>query len=163
MPILVNPRWLAVYAFFALGGCAVQVHGLVEPVAAGAGLLLPDGTRLRLISIEADGVDLAALDGYLATFEGQRVFRTLRVSDWSVHEGTHGLTAWVGELRWMGTRMGIQDRNSGSFYILNQAAAEVLHDLEGEVVLVEGYVDGPNEVHVLYWLSLHPARAPAAR
>ena len=160
MRFLVNHRWLALCALLGLGGCAVQVHGLVEPLAGGAGLQLPDGTRLRLISIEADDVDLSALDGYLAAFEGQRVFRSLRVSDWAVREGIHGMTAWVGELRSMGARMGINDRNSGSFYFLDPSASAILHDYEGEVVLVEGYVDGPNQVHVLYWLPLHPARAP---
>ena len=57
-------------------------------------------------------------------------------------------------MRWMGARLGIEDRNSGSFYLLHGPDINDLRAHLDEVVLVEGYVDGPNTVRIVHWISL---------
>jgi len=104
-----------------------------------------------------DAAPLAHLEGYLVHVDGRRVFRTVRVEDWQVPEGVHGMTAWVGELRTLGVQLGIQDRNSGGFYLLDAEAEARLADDAGKVVLVEGYVIGPHRVKVMYARVLEPS------
>jgi len=99
---------------------------------------------------------LAALDGHEITVEGQRVFGALRVSDWQVVGGLHGMPVWVGQVQRMGAQIGVNDRNSGAFYWVDDAAAQTLDDHIGEVVLLEGYVDGPHRVRVMFWRPLSP-------
>ena len=138
-----------------LSGCVVRLQGLVHESRPGAQLEVPDGTRYRLVTV-GDAAPLAQLGGHLVHVDGRRIFRTIRVEDWQVPEGVHGMTAWVGELRTLGVQLGIQDRNSGGFYLLDAEAEARLSDDAGKVVLVEGYVVGPHQVKVMYAKVLEP-------
>lgn len=150
MGIPVNARAWTFAALFQLAGCAVSVRGLVHD---GRTLQTAEGETWRLVTL-GDAAPVAHLDGHLAEIEGRRVFRTITVHDWAVREGVHGLSAWVGEMRWYGAQLAIQDRNSGALVILDAAANDRLADHVDKVVLVEGYVYGPNEVKVLYFRVL---------
>lgn len=144
---------LAVALLSASAGCAFHATGLARPTPGGPTLEVIDGTTWRLV-VGPDAAPLAALDGHTVTIDGQRVFGTVRVSDWRVDEGLHGMPVWVGPVQRMGAQIGVDDRNSGAFYWVDDAATRTLAAHVGEVVLLEGYVDGPHRVKVLYWRPL---------
>lgn len=134
-------------------GCAWKGEGLVAHHGLGTTVTTPTGGRLKLVLGESDRA-LAHLDGHLVMLEGRRAFGSLRVTDWSVPEGTHGMAAWVGRLERRGVQLGLQDRNSGAYYLLDSASWPVLSGAVGQEVLVEGYVDGPHEVKVMFYRVL---------
>jgi hypothetical protein len=138
----------------ALAGCAWHGRGLVEPGASGAHLTDIHGRRVLLVTDEASR-PLQRLDGHLTEVWGRRFIGPVQVRDWRVLEGVHGLAVWVGPVVLQGVQVGLQDHNSGSFYFVDREAARVLGARPGETVLVEGHVDGPNRVKVLYyrWLE----------
>lgn len=138
-----------------LGGCAVHLQGMVEPAAGGPRLFTAEGDRYKLVLI-GEAQPLAHLDGHFVSIDGTRVFGAVTVGDWKVIEGVHGMSVWVGPVAAMGSQLGIEDRNSGGFYWLHGEAVGELRRHTGELVLVEGYVDGPHEVQVLYFTLLEP-------
>jgi len=142
-------------AVLGAGGCAVKVSGLARPTPAGPTVETREGEVYRLVT-SPDSVALAALDGHEVVVEGQRAFGAVRVTDWQVVGGLHGMPVWVGEVRGMGAQIGVDDRNSGAFYWVDDHAAQTLDDHVGEVVLLEGYVDGPHRIRVMYWRPLSP-------
>lgn len=144
---------LLVAALSATAGCAFHATGLARPTSGGPTLQTIDGTTLRLV-VGPDAAPLGHLDGHTVTVDGQRVFGAVRVTDWRVEEGLHGMPVWVGPVQRMGAQIGIEDRNSGAFYWVDDAAIRTLSAHVGQVVLVEGYVDGPHRVKVLYWRPL---------
>jgi len=146
---------LVVVTLAGLGGsCAFHATGLALPSPAGPTLNTFDGTTYRLL-VGPESAALGHLDGHTVTIDGQRAFGAVRVADWSVDEGLHGMPVWVGPVKIMGAQVGLDDRNSGAFYWVDDQAARTLQAHAGEVVLVEGYVDGPHRVRVLYWRPLH--------
>jgi len=134
-------------------GCSTHVRGLVEPTPAGARLTTVEGRVYKLI-LSGGSLPIHHLDGHLVDAWGPRVFNAIRVGRWTVGEGLHGLPTWVGELVPMGQQLGIEDLNSGVFYLLDDDAAATLQAYAGQVALVEGYVVGPHRVEVLYYRIL---------
>jgi hypothetical protein len=136
-----------------LAGCATHVRGLVEPRPMGSRLTTVDGRVYKLI-LTGTAAPIQKLDGHIIDAWGVRVFNAIRVGRWTVGDGLHGMTTWVGTLVQMGDQLGIEDMNSGSFYWLDDQAAAVLRSSHGEVALVEGYIDGPHRVKVMYYRLL---------
>jgi hypothetical protein len=50
--------------------------------------------------------------------------------------------------------IGVQDRNSGAYYLVDPDSAETLKPYVGKTVLLEGYVEGAHRVRVLYFRVL---------
>ncbi|MFT4622457.1 MAG: hypothetical protein ACI8PZ_001113 [Myxococcota bacterium] len=121
-------------------------------------LLEVTGERWQLVLL-GPAEPLTALAGHVVEVTGQRVFRTVRVGGWRVREGQHGMPAWVGPVQRMGAQVGIDDRNTGQFFWLDAAAAAELGAHIGEMVLVEGYVDGPHRVRMTNYLLLSDGSA----
>lgn len=140
--------------------CAVHRHGIVEPTRWGARLVTADGEVHRLVLL-GDAAPVGRLDGHFVSVHGTRALGRLRVTDWAVVDGVHGMSAWSGRLAAMGSQLGIEDRRTKGFYWLDDRAARALRAHAGEVVLVEGYVDGPHRVKVLHYRLLEGPR-PAA-
>ena len=113
-----------------------------------------DGERYRLALDTSDARPLAYLNGHSTEIDGTRVFRVVHVTDWKVTEGLHGMTVWVGMLETQGRKVGLHDRNSQAFYVFDEAASDLLRADLGKVALVEGYVEGPHQVHVAYYRLL---------
>jgi hypothetical protein len=134
-------------------GCAFHATGLVESARSGVRLTEVTGERWRLVLL-GSAESVAALEGLVVEVDGQRLFRAVRVGDWRVREGAHGLPVWVGPIQQMGSQIGIQDRNSGQFFWLDEQAARVLAPSVGQLALVEGWVDGPHRVRVTHYLLL---------
>lgn len=139
-------------------GCPAHEVGLVHPAAAGVTLETASKGEYRLVTV-GEAAPMAFLDGHTAEVWGTRVFRTISVSDWKVLEGMHGLSTWVGTLEASGVQIGLYDRNTESYYFVNSESVRLLEPLVGLPVLLEGYVEGPHRIRVLYFRPLAPARA----
>jgi hypothetical protein len=150
-----GPRRAAVVCLSGLffSGCAVHASGLVEAPAGGVRLLTQDNHRWRLRA-GAESNALSRLEGHLVEIEGLRIFRTVLVSEWSVSQGLHGMQAWTGTLESYGLQLLIADRKSGAQYALNREAIADLEPFVGAPILLEGYVEGPQQIHVLYYRLL---------
>jgi len=131
------------------------MQGIVEAGDAGASIHTPEGRRYRLLLTE-ESAPLRSVDGHSVELWGQRALGAIRVADYKVGEGPHALQVWVGPLRQMGAQLGVEDRNTGAFYWLDQATQNALYDEAGGVVLVEGFVDGPHTLRVLHYRMLEP-------
>jgi hypothetical protein len=138
----------------ALSGCAAHLRGFVAPSDGGTTLTTMEGDAYSLV-LSRESEPLAYLDGHMAEVDGARVGRRVQVTDWKVVDGLHGMTVWVGPVVRVGGSVGIDDRNSGGLYRVDVEAAAKLQDHLGEMVLLEGWVDGPHEVRVAWWRPLH--------
>jgi hypothetical protein len=145
--------WSVWIGFAVLGGCAWKGEGLIEGRPLGPVLMTSTGQELRLVLGEQDR-SLAELDGHLVMIEGRRALGALQVREWTLPEGVHGMAAWVGRLERRGAQLGLLDRNSGAYYVLDPDAWDALEGAVGAEVLVEGYVDGPHRVKVLWYRVL---------
>jgi len=123
---------------------------MIRTAGVGTTLVGPTGRATRLV-LDAEAAPLAALDGELVDLTGSKTVSVLRVTDWAVPEGPHGMTAWVGRLEAQGSQLGIADRNSDAYYLLDSASTRLMWEARGRVALFEGYVVGPNEVHMTWW------------
>lgn len=136
-----------------LSGCAVNHTGFVHGFGDTAEIRTLDGVAHPL-KLGEDAAPLGYLDGHTAEIEGIKVFRTIHVRSWRVHDGLHGLPTWVGPLVRYGAEVGIQDRNSGVFYYVDPRAARDLEPWIGEIVLLEGWVQDARRVTVAYFRIL---------
>ncbi|MCO4743430.1 MAG: hypothetical protein KC912_01490 [Proteobacteria bacterium] len=136
-----------------LSGCAVRHTGFVYGTGEFAELRTLDGRGYPL-KLPAQAKPLGYLDGHTTEVEGFRIFRTIHVKDWRVHDGLHGLPTWVGPLIAYGAELGIQDRNSGVFYYVDARAARDLEAYIGDIVLLEGWVQDARRVTVAYFRVL---------
>jgi hypothetical protein len=134
-------------------GCAAHVLGVVEQKPTGLTLTTPVGKEIRVVLLD-EARPLRFLDGHLVEVWGVRVGKTVKVNDWKVQEGLHGLSVWVGPLEERGVQLGMHDRNSGAYYLFDEEAARDLARYAGKMVLVEGYVVGAHEVRVVYYRVL---------
>ncbi len=135
-------------------GCIAHQSGLVQRDGEQVSLLTEHGKRIRLRLPTEEVRPVARLQDHLVELEGIRGPRGLRVTDFKVHEGLHGLTAWVGVLEPLGSQVAIRDRTSGAAYVLVSDSAEALRPFLFKPVLLEGYVEGPHQVRVLYYRVL---------
>ncbi|HJN73143.1 MAG TPA: hypothetical protein QGF58_04320 [Myxococcota bacterium] len=117
----------------------------------------------RLVLIEADGTRwkleagpdqrvLEQLEDCTLEVDGNRVGRRVVVRDWSVLAAADGSAPYLGQLRVHGNNLVLDDRNSGSTIVLEQA--DQLREHEGKQVLVIGYVAAPHVVVVMGWKIL---------
>ena len=152
--------WLAIAAVTLLASCASKVVGIVEPADGGMRLITPVGKEVRLVLLE-DARSIRYLDGHMVEVRGPKLGKTLKVRDWKVREGLHGLAVWVGPLEARGVQVGVHDRNSGGFYLLDDEAARDLEIYAGHPAVLEGYIEGPHRLHVVYYRVLgDPERLP---
>ncbi len=137
------------------GACAFRSTGLVHPAEGGVYLENLDGQRWKLVAGDRNAPVLF-LDGHLTEVKGLRSGQSVRVSEWRVIEGRHGMSTWVGVVEGAGTQLGLHDRNSGSFVWVDSESAQALQKWIGTTVLLEGYVEGPQRVRVMYLRVLAP-------
>jgi hypothetical protein len=139
----------------AFGGSACATHqtGLVHPAAEGADLETMEGERYHLILVR-EATELAWLDGHVLEVWGRRIAHAITVTDWRVSEGLHGMPAWHGLLDERGVQVGLLDRSSGAYYLVDDLAADTLRPYVGLPVLVEGYIEGSHRIRVLYFRVL---------
>jgi hypothetical protein len=117
-----------------MSGCAVRHTGFVFGTGDYAELRTLDGKGYPL-KLPAQAKPLGYLDGHTTEVEGLRIFRTIHVTNWRVHDGLHGLPTWVGPL-------------------VDVGAARDLEPYMGQTVLLEGWVQDARRVTVAYFRVL---------
>jgi hypothetical protein len=145
---------LLLTGMLVLPGCGAHLRGLVQvepPPPVGAPtvrLRVPDGHTWRLRLTE-EAWPLRSLDGCTVQVEGRRWLRSFVVASWQVLDAGDGSAPFVGEVHRIGVNLMIEDRNSGMALILDEQGAENLSALEGHVVMVRGYIVGPQALRVV--------------
>ena len=137
-----------------VAGCAVHTQGLVKLDGDRVRLVEPTG-RTRTLVLEGDAQPLAYLEDHIITVDGKAGPAGLKVADWSVGNGLHGLTTFVGRLERRGG-LGLEDRNSGVWVRLHPDHDAQFSPWVGQTVLLEGYVAGPHQVKVQFHRILAP-------
>ena len=139
-------------------GCTRHIQGVVT-VHPTQGVTLAHvyggATRITLEEEEEERL-LSALGGHSVVVDGRGGAATVRVERWRVVEGPHALPVWIGILQLRGGSLGFFDRNSGIFYYLEKESAKPLYSHVGQWAVVEGFVDGPHTVRVMYYDVLDP-------
>ena len=135
-------------------GCAHTAKGMIGSSPTGVTLEELHGRQVRLV-LGPESQPLASLTDHYVEVRGLRALGMFRVQKWWVLEGPHALPVWVGPLEVLGRRVGLRDHSSGAFYFLDEGVKELL-DEGGNWVVVEGYVDGPHEIRVMFHRLLDP-------
>lgn len=135
--------------------CAAQVQrlGLVDVHEEQVLLVESDGRTSRLLpgeSVEA----FRYMDGLGVRVEGRRVGRRLFVRDWAITDAGDGSAPFVGRLRRYGSHWMLDDRGSGSSFILEEETIGALVACDGHLVMVAGVVVGAHRVRVMSWRNL---------
>ncbi len=112
-----------------------------------------DGAALGLI-LDDDSAPLRGLHGCTVEVEGIRVGHALAVRDWHVRDAGDGSGGFVGVLRAYGARLVIDDRNTATTLILEDASSGSLRPLVGHPLLLIGTVVGGNTIRVVAWKQL---------
>lgn len=142
--------------------CVHPRRGLVRVESDVVVLETPDGSRHHIDPTGA-GRLLAGLDGCEVEVEA-RGRRVLRVRDWEILAGPDGSQPYIGRLHTGGGSWLLDDRNTGGTLWLDLSDAVGLSAHAGELVVVSGYVEGPQRIHVVWWTALPdaPASGPAS-
>ena len=147
--------WFAVTALIT--GCARNVQGVVAVhPAQGVSLAHVYGGATKLALSADEERLLRALEGHSVVVDGRGSARGVRVDRWRVLEGPHALPVWIGVLQLRGGQLGLFDRNSDIFYYLETESSKALYDDIGRWAVIEGFVDGPHTVRVMYHDVLDP-------
>ena len=148
-------RLVPVLSFAVLmGGCAVSARGVVRPDATGPSMVTLEGRTVSLRVGEGRTRLIEYLDGEEIAVEGRRFLGPIRVQEWTLKEGTHGLQAFVGTLEQRSRGVGVLDHGSQAFYTIDEGATDDLIGALGKPVLLEGYVEGAQAVRVVYYRVL---------
>lgn len=126
---------------------------MVSPGEKGPVITTSVGDSYRL-SLDADSDPLRFLDGHFTEVDGLRTGKRVRVEEWRIIEGVHGMPVFVGKLSRQPPLLGMDDHTTGSYIRLDEKASKTLEEHVGDVVLVEGYIEGANLVKVVYFKVL---------
>ena len=127
---------------------------MVRPVEGGVEIQGATGATRRLILTPASQ-GLRFLDGHIVEVEGRSKPGAIRVDGWSVTEGRNGLPAWVGEIVQLDGRLGLLMAEAGVTYALDLPSSEDLAAYVGRELLVEGWIDVANGLHVSFYRPLY--------
>lgn len=139
--------------FALLAGCAVHRVGHVEATVDQVELIAGNGHAERL-ALLGDARPLARLDGHLVDLYGRKAFGAIQVGRWRAIEGPHGMQVWIGPVVRYGAQLGITDAETGELVTVDARTAREFAGHLGEMVAIEGYVEGTAHVAVVDWTSL---------
>ena len=136
--------------------CAVTRTGLVHAEGEGVSMTVYDGGARLALALDDVSAPLRGADGVVVEVRGPLVGGRLRVRDWRVLDAGDGSGGFVGPLVPWGARLRIEDRNSGSTLLVDDASAVKLRGLEGHTVLLMGHVIGGGIIEVVAVRDLTP-------
>lgn len=146
---------------FALA-CAFHVDrsGLVSAEEGTVWLGGYQGGRVSLL-LDSESAPIRHLVGCVIEVTGLGTPAGIVVSDWHVTDAGDGSSGFVGLLKAYGARLLLDDRNTKSTLVIDDAAVPQLRAAAGHPVLVVGTVVGPGQVRVMAWRLLdETASAP---
>ncbi len=132
-------------------GCAAhtRVAGVVDASGGSTRLIEPSGRAWRLIPTAPDDVWLRELGGCTVHVEATALGRRLRVGRWLVTDAGDGSQPYLGVLERTGHQLRLRDRQSGAVLVLEAPLDGPLAGLDGQPVLVAGFLVGPNRLQVV--------------
>jgi len=137
--------------------CVVHRKGTIKQHSERIVVEQFDGKMTPLILL-GGASPLKFLEGYLVDLQGKKLFNQITVERWRVIQGLHGLTVWTGFVEKLGGQIGLRERTGGIFLQVNESAEGAFAGQIGRLVLVEGYIEGANQIHVVYYRNLTPER-----
>jgi hypothetical protein len=138
-----------------LTGCALKARhtGLLEVDGGHLRLHEPSGTT-RILLPGSDDPELVHLGGCGVEIEGATFLGRMTVRRWRVTDAGDGSQPFIGRLTRPGAMYMLEDWNTGSIIYLEPLSAGPLSGHVGEIVLIVGFVSGPQQVSVVSWRSL---------
>ncbi|MCB9762919.1 MAG: hypothetical protein H6739_24170 [Alphaproteobacteria bacterium] len=138
-----------------LAGCAPRytLQGVVEASGREVEVTDPDGKRWRLF-LDTLSQPVSHLDACTVEVTGPRLGRRVYVRDWTVLAAADGSAPYVGRLTLRGSNLVLEDRNSGSTFVLEERSAAPLKPYAGQSVMVIGFIIAPHVVQVVGWRPL---------
>jgi hypothetical protein len=128
-------------AFVSACSLPVRASGIVRPVEGN-------------LVIEAGTGASRWLDGHIVEVEGRSRPGAIRVDRWTITEGRNGLPAWVGEIVQLDGRLGLLVTSSAVTYVLDEPSSEDLAAFVGRPMLIEGWIDVNEGIHVGFFRAL---------
>lgn len=137
--------------------CALSAHrtGLVDVEDGAVSLVESTGRRWEVVAT-GDGAPLLFLDDCIVELTGPRLGGRQIVRTWTVRDAGDGTQPFVGRLRRYGVQWMIDDRTTGMPIVLEDTSVRDLAAKTGKLVMVQGYVVGAQQVHVVSWRALEP-------
>lgn len=112
-------------------------------------LLVESTGRTSRLKLTGDAVALNEALGCRVEVSGSPLGRRFIVNRWKITDSGYGSEPFVGELLFTGSAWRIRDRNSQTLVELVVESMGKLREHEGDLVLVDGFVLGPNLVKVV--------------
>lgn len=112
-----------------------------------------DGKQWELI-LSGDARALKSLGGCGVELEGLRVGKRLSVVDWRVTAAPDGSAPFVGPLIRHGSNLVIEDRTTNGLIVLEAKSSDQMDASVGDLVMVMGFVVGPQVIRVVAWRVL---------
>lgn len=103
------------------------------------------------LGLSGDARALKALAGCGVELQGRRTGRRLSVKEWKVTAAPDGSEPFIGPLIRHGSNLVLEDRNSKGLIVLEPKSAADMSDAVGDMVMVMGFVVGPQVVRVVAW------------
>lgn len=122
--------------------------GLVAIEGGEATLLRDDASDLMLRG-GARAAAVPYLGGCTVDVSGPQLGRRLWVRDWTVVTAYDGSAPYIGTLGRVNGVLALADENSGGVLLLEADSSEALASYEGELVMLVGFVVGPQLLQVM--------------
>ena len=141
---------MTLYIALLMAGCGAP--------GARSGLVLLDQERIVLVEntgrstrlrLTGEAAALREALGCRVEISGPAWGRSMTVNQWKIVDSGYGSEPFVGELFFSGSAWRVRDRNTGTWVELVVESMGRLREHEGDLVLVDGFVLGPNLVKVV--------------
>ena len=103
------------------------------------------------LGLSGEARALESLAGCGVELQGRRTGRRLSVRDWRVIAAPDGSEPFIGPLIRHGSNLVIEDRNTKGLIVLEPKSAADMADVVGDMVMVMGFVVGPQVIRVVAW------------
>ena len=140
-------------AIVLVSGCATARKGFIEIDGPTVLLVESRGTKIPVKGPSLE-LGLRQLDEHLLQVWGKRTPNAFRVDRYRVLEGTHGISVWMGRIAIRAGVLGLVDVEGSLFRPLREMEEGALTEHIGDLVLVEGYIEGAERVRVVYYRVL---------
>jgi hypothetical protein len=137
------------------GGCIAtgMRSGVIASGSGAVTMQTAEGRTLHLV-LDSDARPLRDLGDCRVEVTGLHLGHCVFVKDWRVVDAGDGTVPFVGPLERQGSNLVLRDRNSGMPVVFDAQSEALLARFTGRVVLVSGFVVGPQVVHVMRYRVL---------
>ncbi len=112
------------------------------------------------LGLTGDAKALESLAGCGVELEGRKAAGRLSVKDWRVTAAPDGSEPFIGPLIRRGSNLIIEDRTTKGLIVLEHRSSVEMAEVVGDMVMVMGFVVGPQVVRVVAWQVLLEQEQP---